>query len=209
MSAPVGKDEQKQTARAIPEVAAIDQAAAQMEEILDQAILDVLNKTTPDQLIGVDPAKDLPKGTAYPASTWIHGPGHVELLAMADERLTRVANMKLAEGEAQVNRVEKVIAKLVPGTKILTLRPAPAEDMTAVPVTRYEGQSGAWINLFALLKSANLTVDSGYREMYLVHYMPKSSPLWPALMIDLGARKDRRLEPSRKKKQQAEPGESA
>lgn len=207
MSAPKEKGEQESTAKAIPEVPATAPAAAQMEEILDQTILDVLNRTTPDQLIGVDPTKDLPKGAAYPACTWVHGPGYVELLAMADERLTRVANMKRGPNEAQVNQVDKVIAKLVPGTKILTLRPAPAEDMTAVPVTRYDGQSGAWINLFALLKSAGLTVDSGYREMYLVHYMPKSSPLWPALMIDLGARKDRRQEPTRKKKRQAEAGE--
>jgi hypothetical protein len=46
-------------------------------------------------------------------------------------------------------------------------------------------------------------VDSGYRELYEVNYVPKSSPLWPALMINLGDRRDRRLKPKRSKKTEA------
>jgi hypothetical protein len=178
-----------------------------MEEILDQTVVDFLNNVTPDQLIGADSTQELQKGTAYPASAWLHGPGHLELLAMADQRLTRVENMKRANEaeatQAQVHQVDKVIAKLVPGTKMLILRSAPAEDKTAVPVKRYKRGSSAWINLFKLLKTAKPTVDSGYRELYEVNYVPKSSPLWPALMINLGDRRDRRLKPKRSKKTEA------
>lgn len=180
--------------------AAPDVAAGHMEEILEQTVLDALNSVKPEQLIGAVPDEELRKGTAYPSSAWLHSPAQLELLAQADERLSRVANMKQT-AEANVNLVERVDAKLIPGTKLLVLRPASNRDLTAYPVHRYAGQAGAWINLYNLLKPASLAVDSGYRELYTVCYVPSTSPLWPGLVIDLGKSQDRRREPRRTKGQ--------
>lgn len=187
-----------ESAPIIPAVPAPEPAAALMEEILDQTVQDALNSARLDQLIGPKPDQEVQKGTAYSSSGWLHSPAQLELLAQADWRLARVANLKRTD-DAQINQVDRVEAKLVPGTKLLILRPALDQDLTAAPVNRYAGQSGAWINLFDLLKPAKLTVTTGYRQLYTVSYVPKTSPLWPALVIDLGKPLERRQQPKRKK----------
>ena len=158
------------------------------EEVLHQNVLEALKNLSPDQLVTINPDTEVVKGKAYRSAAWLHGPAHLELLAMADKRLTKVAN----QGGNSINRVVKVKSYLVKGTKLLILKAAPADDLTAIPVNRYAGASSAWINLIDLLAQEGLTVDSNWKELYEVAFIPKSSPLWPGLLVDLSQKKDRR-----------------
>jgi hypothetical protein len=164
-----------------------------VEEIMDQSVMDALNKVTREQLLGPDPDAEAIMGTAYSSSAWIHGPGNVEFLAVADDRLTRIENIEREQKQLPlVNRVDRLIGRIVPGTKLLALIAAPDTDLTATEVKRYDGDSSAWANYSELLASRKLGVDSGYRQLYHVAYVPKTSPLWPALVIDLSKPRERR-----------------
>ncbi|HYF77305.1 MAG TPA: hypothetical protein VD973_09245 [Symbiobacteriaceae bacterium] len=174
-------------------------------EILDKATLDALNNADPSELIGPMPFEEAPKGTAYNSSGWLHSPAHLELLAVANSRLTRIANVgRDADEEVLAKQVDRVWARLIPGTMIVVIKASPARDLTAIPVTRYEGESSAWINLFPLLGPRRLTGDRGFRELFDILYVPKTSRLWPALFLDLSKPQDRRREPTRKKNEHPE-----
>lgn len=174
-------------------------------EILDQATLDALNNADPDDLIGPMPYDEAPKGTAYESSGWLHSPAHLELLAMANSRLTRIANAgRNADEEVLAEQVDRVWARLIPGTLLLVIKASPHRDMTAIPITRYEGESSAWINLFPLLGPRRLKRDRGFRELFDILYVPESSRLWPALFLDLSKPQARRREPQRKKGEKPE-----
>lgn len=168
-------------------------AAAAKQEVLNRRAMEALLNTKPEDLIAANLDAEVIKGNARRSGCWIHAPGMVEFFAAADKRLTRVADWTTME----VKRVERVHANLVKGTKLVIIKPAPAEDLTAIPVNRY-GYS-ATFNLITLLGEAGLTVETGYRERYEVAYIPKESPLWPGLVIDLSQIKERRLEPHAKK----------
>lgn len=165
-----------------------EQVAAGMDDVLDQSVLDVLRNIKPEELIGADDQAEALKGNANPSGCWIYGPAMIGLNAQADKRYTKVSEL---EGNPK-NVVEKATLKLVPGTKLLILKTAKANDLTAIDVNRYSGASGCWINAFSLLGPAGLTAESGYRVRYDVAYIPKSSPLWPGLVINLGKPKERR-----------------
>lgn len=190
-------------APSIPEAPRTSPAVAQMEEILNQTIVNALNNVRHEDLIGPRPDEELRKGNTYSSTAWVHAPGNLQMLAKSYGRLVRVANMQRNGNETEVKHVDRVEARLVPGTKLLVLRYRPSSDQTAEPVTRHPGRAGAWVNLFDLLAAASLTVEKGYRELYAVHFVPSTSPLWPALVIDLGAPLDRRLEPKCKKEEEA------
>lgn len=175
-----------------------------IEETLEQSAVDALNRVTRDQLLGPDPDAEAIMGTAYSSSAWVHAPGNVELLAVADDRLTRIENIEREKKSLPlVNQVDRVIGKIVPGTQLLALMAAPDTNLTATPVRRYDGDSSAWANHSDLLASRKLAVDTGLKQLYHVAYVPKSSPLWPALVIDLSKPLDRRQEPKRKKEDEA------
>lgn len=160
--------------------------AAAKEEVLSQAAFDALINAKPEDLIAPDPDSEILKGNARASGGWIHSPAILELFAAADKRLTRVAEWM----GMNVKRVDKVKANLLRGTKLLVLKPAQDGDLTAFPVVR-SGNS-VTINLIALLGEHGLTVDSGYRERYEIAYLPKESPLWPGLFLDLADVKERR-----------------
>lgn len=164
-------------------------AAAKMEEILNKTVFDALMQATPEQVIRASPDAEIIKGTARGSIAWRHAPAMIELLAVADKRLTRTAN----EAGQNVTKVEKVHAFLLKGTKILVLQAAPSNDMTAYPVSRYRS-SGAWINLMSLLGEVGFTGETGWKDRFEVAYVPKGSPFWPGLVIDLSNAKERRRE---------------
>lgn len=165
-----------------------EETQAPSAEVLPSDVLEILTNVKPDQLVTPVPDSEVVKGRAYRSAAWLYGPAMLELMAMADRRLTKVAGL---EGSS-ARRVERVKAMLIKGTKLLVVKAAPADDLTALPVTRYTGGSSAWINLISLLGTAGLTVESNWKELYEVAFVPKSSPLWPGLLINLGERKDRR-----------------
>lgn len=158
------------------------------EEKLAPSLYDALVNGRPEDLIQANPAAEVLKGTMRYSCGWLHGPAHLELLAAADRRLTRVAELS----GMVVRKVERVRACLLRGTKVVVIHPVGDTDRTGEPVRRYDGNSSAWINLFALLGENGLTVESGYKERYEVSYIPKNSPFWPGLAIDLGQVKERR-----------------
>jgi hypothetical protein len=168
-------------------------AAAAKDEVLSKKATEALLNLKEEELISADADAEVIKGNAKRPGCWIHSPAMVELFAAADKRLTRVANW----AGMSAKQVAKVHARLVKGTKLVLITPAPVEDLTAIPVHRYG--SSAVFNLVNLLGEAGLTVATGYRERYDVAYVPKESPAWPALVIDLSQQKERRLEPPGKK----------
>jgi hypothetical protein len=177
----------------VQQIAAAGEAV--LEEVLAQSTRDVLMGATPKDLVRANPDAEVRKGTERPSTAWIHGPGNLEFLAVADKRFTRVAKwMNLS-----INKVSRIEATLVKGSKVLILKPAPETDRTAFEVTRYSGKAGGWVNLWQLLAEAGLTVDSAYKERYELNYIPQDSPLWPGLVIDLGLPPKERRQESVKK----------
>jgi hypothetical protein len=173
-----------------------DAAAAAMEETISKSALEAVLNVDPKTLFTSEPDPDLRKGTAKGSKTWVHAPGQVELLALAASRLVKVSNQQGIPG----NRIEKVQAYVIPGSKVLVIKGAPATDLTAITIRRRKKSSSVWINCFTALAKAGLTVDTGYMELYNVAYLPNNSPLWPGLLIDFGSRLDRQVEPPPKKK---------
>ena len=120
---------------------------------------------------------------------------NLELFAACDRRLTKVVGW----AGLNIKRVERVLPSLVRGTELLVIQAAATDDLTAFAVNRYTGSSSIWVNLIDLLSNAGLTVETGYRARYEVAYVPKGSPLWPGLVIDLSQSKERRVESGYKK----------
>jgi hypothetical protein len=178
---------------------ATDAVAAAKDVVLNKSALDALMNTKPEDLIAPDSDAEVIKGRAKRSGCWAHSPAMLDLFAAADKRLTRVANW----AGMNVKRVEKVHARLIPGTKLVIIKAAPVEDLTAIPVNRYG--TAVTINLISLLAEHGLTVETGYRERYDVAYIPRESPHWPGLVIDLTDVKERRLESESKKEKGAPP----
>jgi hypothetical protein len=149
-------------------------------------MVDALMNVRPEDVVDADPHAEVIKGSANRPGGWMHAPAYMELFAAVDKRLTRLAKL---EG-INVKRVERVLPKLIKGTRLLVIKAAKTEDLSAIPVNRYGG-SAVFINLMSLLGEAG--------ERFEVAYVPKGSPLWPGLVIDLSQPKERRQEPTTKK----------
>lgn len=171
----------------------MEAAAAAKEEVISKSALDALMNTQPEELIAPDAEGEVIKGKARPSGCWARSPALFEFCAAADKRLSLTG--KWAGFEAK--RIQKVQARLVPGARVVTIKPASVDDLTAIPVHRYG--SGATINLVSLLGQHELKVETGWRERYDVAFIPKGSPHWPGLFIDLNAVKERRKESEPKK----------
>jgi|GEM_PF-1305291 len=163
-------------------------AAAAKQEVLRKSALDALMKTAPEELIAPEEDPEVVKGNAKGPYCWIKSPAMMELYAATDQRLTRVAQL----AGLQVKRVPKVHARLLPGTKLVTLKPTHGEDSTGIKVVR--SGSNISINLISLLGDKELTIEHGYRELFKVFYIPEGTPHYPGLLIDLGDVLDRRKE---------------
>jgi len=170
-------------------------ATAPLSETVSKNMADLLLKAKEADLKG--PAHDLEiaKGNAKPPTAWVTAPAKLELSALADRRLSKIASW----AGTPVKLVARVHARIVGESKVLLLKPAPDSDRTATPVARYEGNSGAQLNLYDLLASHGLTIATGYRERFDVFYVPQGSALWPGLVIDLGVVKERRAVRGKKK----------
>lgn len=180
-------------------------AAEAREEVLNRSTMDALMKATPEDLIAPDPEAEVIKGATKPAHCWQYGPAMMQFGAAADKRLTKVAGWD----NKKVKKVPRVHAFLLKGTKLLIIKPAHAEDHTALTVNRYRRSASAVVNLITLLSGAGLTVDTGYRERFDVTFIPRESPLWPGLLIDLGQPKESRRVTPKKKAAIPEPEEPA
>ncbi len=174
-------------------------ANAAKAEVLSKQTLDALLNVRPENLIAPSTDGEILKGTANRSGGWLHAPANLELFSAADHRLSRIAE----PGAVSRKKVERVHCRLVPNTKLLIIKPAAANDLTALPVNRYAKSSGAWINLITLLEEAGLSVETGYRERFDAAYIPSASPLAPGLVIDLGLPLERRAEPVKKSKAKA------
>lgn len=171
-------------------------AAAVVEEVINKSVLDLVMNTTEDDLVGPDETAEAIKGNAKPATGWLHAPAVFEFSAVAYKRLQKVAEWA---GMKHLD-IPKIQAKFIGKSKVLVIKPANESDRTAYDVQRHSGKANALVNLFALLGTHGLTEPTGYRERFDVIYVPKGSPHWPGLLIDLGAPKERREEPQPKKK---------
>lgn len=171
--------------------------AAPGSEVLTKTTADALLNIKPEDMIAPSPDAEVIKGNAYRSGGWLHSPAHLELFAAADKRLLRCA----AQMGMPVNRIDRVKAILVRGTKLVVIRPAAEGDLSAIAVSRSPKSSAVMINLVQLLAPAGLTVQMGWRERFEAAYVPKGSPLWPGLVIDLSQPTERRQEPVKKKEE--------
>jgi len=164
-----------------PRDGATSAGAAAKEEVLRATMLNALLNATENDLILPDPEAEILKGSANRASAWKHSPAMLEVNAATDRRLVVVGRLLGMTG----NKVLRVHARVVKGTRIVTLRPADENDLTAIPVNRYAGNSSAWINLITLLGPLGLTEEPNYKVRFEIAYSPKASKLWPCLVFDL------------------------
>jgi hypothetical protein len=164
--------------------------AAAMKEVLSKSIQDIFLNLRPEDILAPDPDAEIIKGNAYQPAAWGHSPAHYEFNAGSDNRLLRCAKLAGIPG----NQVQRVHARLIKGTELVAVSPADPNDTTALPVNRYAGNSSAWVNLITLLGPYGLTLDTGYRELYHTAYIPKGSPLWPGIFMDIGKYVKRRKE---------------
>lgn len=181
----------------------VEAAAAAKEDVLKSKTLETLLKAKRSDLVAVDDDAEVLRSNAYAPGCWIHSPAMVELFASADQRLTRIAHW----AGMVVKQVDRVHAERIDGTQIVIITPAAHDDRTALPIKR-KG-STATFNLRKLLGAAGIRIQPGYRERYDVAYVPRESALWPALLIDLGDMKERRLEPKSDKQEEEESAETA
>lgn len=171
------------------------QAPAVIDTQLPKKLADLLSGVTEKDLRGPDPTAETLKGNTTTPGVWVHSPAVFKLSALATRRLIKVARMS-GMGDTQVTRVH---ARLVGDSNTVLIRPADPLDVTAYEVAYYPGASGGVINLYTLLGPARCTVETGYRQRHDVHLIPKGSPLWPGLLVDMDEPKDRKLEPVKKK----------
>jgi len=154
--------------------------AAAMRETLDEADTQALLSVRPEDRIKPDSLAEKYSANTNPSSGWMHARARLEIMAVADQRLTRIANYMEIPGDL----VERVHAELIKGTKLVVVKPALPNDFSALAVTR-PGGSSAWVNLIDLLSPVNLTVKTGYKKLYTMNYVPEGSPYYPALVINL------------------------
>lgn len=177
----------------------VQAAAAAKEEVLSKRVLDLVMNADPDKLTSATETAELSKGNTNGAVCDIHSPANVELFAVACKKLNRAARL---DG-LNATQVERVHAKLIPGSRVIVIKAASKDDTTAYRVNRYDGSSAAWINLFPLLAQEGLTLESGYKTRFDVLFIPQGSKLWPGLIIDLDQPLERSLESSAKKSKKA------
>lgn len=164
--------------------------AAAMKEVLSKSVMDIFLNLKPEDILAPDPDAEIIKGNAHQPAAWAHAPAHYEFNAASDNRLLRCAKLAGIPG----NQVQRVHANLIRGTDMVVVRPADPNDTTALPVNRYAGNTSAWVNLITLLAQYGLTIDTGYKELYYTMYVPKGSPLWPGIFMNVGKYVKRRKE---------------
>lgn len=178
----------------------VQAAAAAKQEVLSKRLLDLVLGADPDNLISATDTAELAKGNTNGSVCDIHSPANVEFYAMADKRLGRAAR----DAGINVTQVERVHARLIPGSRVIVIKPAPKEDLTAYKLNRYESSSTVWVNLFPLLAQEGLALESGYKTRFDVVNIPQESKLWPGLLIDLDQPLERSRETANKKSKKAE-----
>lgn len=127
------------------------------------------------------------RGTEKGSQCWIHSPGTVELLSLADDNLTRAAEER-GQHERQVEMVRAAVARQA---KTLYIFPAEPNDSDAIPVNRYD-TGGAFINVMSVLGPAKLALRTNTRERYNVELAGAESPVGPAIKIHLGKKLESR-----------------
>lgn len=168
---------------------------------LPDKLLELVNNATMQDLRGPQPAAETLKGNTNTPGAWCESPAVFKFNAAGGRRLIRIARL---DGKADT-KVPRIHARFIGTANTILIKAADALDLTAFEVTYPKGLPGGAVNLYDLLGPAGATVETRYRQLYDVHFVPKSSPLYPGLLIDLEDPKDRRLMPKRKKKQAPQP----
>lgn len=166
---------------------------------LPDKLLELVNNATVEDLRGPQPAAETLKGNTSTPGAWGESPATIKFSAAGGRRLTKVARLA-GKPDTKVTRVH---ARFIGNSNTILIKAADALDLTAIEVNYYKGLPGGAVNLYDLLAPANATIETRYRQRYDVHFVPKSSPLYPGLLIDLDDPKDRRLMPLRKRKKKA------
>jgi hypothetical protein len=165
---------------------------------LPDKLLDLVNNATEQDLRGPQPMAETLKGNTGAPNVWVDSPATFRFSAASNRRLINVARLS---GMSD-NKVLRVHARFVGDSNVVLIKPAGELDMTAFEVGYYKGAAGGAVNLYDLLGPARTTVQAGYRQRYNVHLVPKTSSLFPGLLIDLDDPKERKTITRNKKKKQ-------
>lgn len=171
------------------------QAPATLDAHLPKKLADLMASVTEKDLRGPNKEAETLKGTTTTPGVWVYSPATFKFSALASRRLTKCARWS-GKTDTQVTRVH---ARFVGETNTVLIKPADPLDVTAFEVAYYSSASGGVVNLYDLLGPANSTVETGYRQRYDVHLVPKGSPLWPGLVINLGESQERKVDVKKKK----------
>lgn len=177
--------------------AANQQTPAVLDTQLPKKLADLLASVTEKDLRGPATDAETLKGNVTTPGVWVHSPAVFKFSALAQRRLTKVARAA-SMGDIRVARVH---AKFVGNSNTVLIKAADPLDLTAYPVGYYPGAAGGVVNLYTLLGPARATVETGYRQRYDVYMVPKGSPGWPGLLVDMDEPKERKKEPERKKQE--------
>lgn len=170
----------------VPEAdTAAQQAAAALTKFKEEVQARGSVTGTEGSIIWHNDVTEVLKRNQYASGGWMHSAATLQIFKATEGRMDNLG-MRLGQPETQVTRVR---ACRISGTKIVYIVPAPANDDTALEVSR--NVKGAWINLYKLLIPAKLGVPVGYKERYDIIEV-EESPVGPALMLDMGNRKERR-----------------
>ena len=131
-------------------------------------------------LVWDDPEVELRGRHMRGSDMWLEDPAMATLTALAGRRLSRVAEQR----GGLATQVKGIRAALLPGTKLLYIRPVSAGERANITVT-WDGWSASF-NLRTLLEPKDLCALPGMRYRFAVEFAGPNSPAGPALVVDLG-----------------------
>jgi hypothetical protein len=152
------------------------------------------NENQPEfQIISADINEEVYNRNELPSECWLHSPGQVELMSVADKRLARVNEQRGGSN----TRPAKVSVVLVMPERCLYIQPL---SKTGDGYTVNHINSSTWINIRPLLHKTNQLIEKGEKWRFGVEMVGKESPVGEALKITLGEIREKARDVKKKSK---------
>jgi hypothetical protein len=145
--------------------------------------------------------RNVQKGNMKDPGGWLHAPAMLEIFRTAEWKLEELTELR----EGARRAVERLRASRFEGDKRVYLYPTDAQDVDGIELKRYRGK--VTVNLIEFLIEGNLTVPTGYKELYDLVQVGKESPVGHALVMDLEKPRDRA--PDKRKTKSAATGKKS
>jgi hypothetical protein len=130
-----------------------------------------------------------------PSESWLWSPARLELLSIAFARLGKVSELR---GGLNMRPTRVQVAISMPSKK-LYIYPLDKDSLDGFAVMKRP--TGCTINIRTLLEPRGLLVEPHYRARFAAEFADETSPVGAALVIDLGAVREKSRIPVGKPKQ--------